>query len=159
MEFATLVPDIRSLVPALLDDAEQEVNTVDSKQFLQFAKTGYCALSALFCALGILFILMPAIPSTLIGVIVGCAMIALGVIKLVGYLSRDLYQFIAAQNMSEKDVSNLKAKLADAINGDLSDLIETARSLLDASKAYTSYSGTRDSMEGTVRFVYRTDTY
>lgn len=49
-------------------------------------------------------------------------------------------------------------KLADAVNGELTGLVESARALLDASQAYDSFSGATGEMESTVRFLYRTDT-
>ncbi len=47
-------------------------------------------------------------------------------------------------------------KLADAVNGDLTETLERFRATIDASKTYRSYSGLDDSMDGEVKFLYRT---
>ena len=47
-------------------------------------------------------------------------------------------------------------KLADAVNGDLSETLERFRATVDVSKSYRSYSGIDDSMDGEVKFIYRT---
>ena len=49
------------------------------------------------------------------------------------------------------------SKIADAVNGDLKTFIERARATADVSKDYRSFSGLSDDMDGTVRFIYRTD--
>lgn len=59
---------------------------------IQAAKTGYIALSAVLCALGLLLILKPELSIALTGAIVGATMMAFGVIKLIGYFSKDLYR-------------------------------------------------------------------
>lgn len=56
------------------------------------AKTGYIALSAALCGLGLLLILRPEISISLTGAIVGATMLAFGIIKLFGYFSKDLYR-------------------------------------------------------------------
>lgn len=48
-------------------------------------------------------------------------------------------------------------KLVDAVDGDLEDLLTCLRTALDASKRYQSFSGMDDSMDGTVKFIFRTD--
>lgn len=47
-------------------------------------------------------------------------------------------------------------KLLDAVNGDLDGLLTRLRAALNASKRYQSFSGIDDSMDGRVRFLYRT---
>ena len=59
---------------------------------IQAAKTGYIALSAALCGMGLLLILKPGLSLSLTGGIIGAIMLALGVIKLVGYFSKDLYR-------------------------------------------------------------------
>ena len=59
---------------------------------MRVAKTGYILMSLIFCALGLLFILRPDQSLAVMGRILGIAMIAFGVFKLVGYFSRDLYR-------------------------------------------------------------------
>lgn len=63
-----------------------------SVKLIRAAKAGYVALSAAFCALGLLLILRPGLSVALIASIVGVALIAFGIVKLVGYFSKDLYR-------------------------------------------------------------------
>ena len=55
-------------------------------------KIGYIIISAILCALGILLIAKPDMSLSLIGIIVGIVLIVFGVIKLIGYFSKDLYR-------------------------------------------------------------------
>lgn len=48
-------------------------------------------------------------------------------------------------------------KLVDAVDGDLDDLIERVRATSEVSRNYRSFSGISDEMEGSVKFIYRTD--
>ena len=59
---------------------------------MRVAKTGYILMSVIFCVLGLLFILRPDQSLAVMGHVLGVAMIAFGVFKLVGYFSRDLYR-------------------------------------------------------------------
>ena len=59
---------------------------------MRVAKTGYILMSAIFCVLGLLFILRPDQSLAVMGQVLGIAMIAFGAFKLVGYFSRDLYR-------------------------------------------------------------------
>ena len=63
-----------------------------SVKLIRAAKACYVTLSVAFCALGLLLILMPAMSAALIGSLVGAALIAFGVVKLMGYFSKDLYR-------------------------------------------------------------------
>lgn len=56
------------------------------------AKIGYIIVSAILCAFGILLIAKPDLSLSLIGIIVGIVLIAFGIIKLIGYFSKDLYR-------------------------------------------------------------------
>lgn len=56
------------------------------------AKIGYIVMSVVFCVTGALFIAMPDISLTVIGISMGIAMLIFGVIKLVGYFSKDLFR-------------------------------------------------------------------
>ena len=56
------------------------------------AKTGYIALSVFFIAAGALFIAFPAVSSNLIGRALGIALTVFGVVKLIGYFSKDLFR-------------------------------------------------------------------
>ncbi len=59
---------------------------------MKIAKIGYIVLSALFCAAGILFIVSPELSVSIIGVCIGIAMILFGIVKLIGYFSKDLFR-------------------------------------------------------------------
>ncbi|MBR6420141.1 MAG: hypothetical protein IKS42_07395 [Oscillospiraceae bacterium] len=47
-------------------------------------------------------------------------------------------------------------KLSDAVNGDLSGLVERFRATVNAAKHYKSFSGLSDGMDGEVKFIYKT---
>ena len=59
---------------------------------MRIAKTGYIIMSAVFCVVGVLFIALPERSALAVGRALGAAMIIFGVIKLVGYFSRDLFR-------------------------------------------------------------------
>lgn len=59
---------------------------------IQMAKKGYIATSLILCAIGLWMILRPELSLSLLGIVVGTALIVCGIVKLGGYLSRDLYQ-------------------------------------------------------------------
>lgn len=59
---------------------------------MRIAKTGYIIMSVVFCVVGILFIALPERSAVVIGRALSVAMIVFGVIKLVGYFSRDLFR-------------------------------------------------------------------
>lgn len=59
---------------------------------MRIAKIGYIVMSLLFCAAGILFIAVPRISTKIIGVCIGVAMILFGIVKLIGYFSKDLFR-------------------------------------------------------------------
>ena len=63
-----------------------------SVKWIRAAKACYVALSVAFCALGLLLILKPGMSAVLIGNLVGTALIAFGIVKLLGYFSKDLYR-------------------------------------------------------------------
>lgn len=48
-------------------------------------------------------------------------------------------------------------KLIDAVDGDLEGMTERVQALIDISKSYNNYSGIADHMEGSVKFIYRTE--
>ena len=56
------------------------------------AKSGYIVMSLVFCAAGTACIANPGLSATVIGRVLGAAMILFGAVKLVGYFSRDLYR-------------------------------------------------------------------
>ena len=59
---------------------------------MRIAKIGYIVMSVLFCAAGILFIAAPELSVSIIGVCIGVAMILFGIVKLIGYFSKDLFR-------------------------------------------------------------------
>lgn len=59
---------------------------------MRIAKIGYIVMSVVFCITGALFIAQPDISTTMIGISIGIAMIVFGIVKLVGYFSRDLFR-------------------------------------------------------------------
>ena len=59
---------------------------------MRIAKIGYIVTSVLFCIVGILFIAKPEISTRMIGIGIGVATIVFGIVKLIGYFSKDLYR-------------------------------------------------------------------
>lgn len=59
---------------------------------IKAAKIGYILISILLCLLGILLITNPDLSISLIGKILAAIMIIFGIIKLIGYFSKDLYR-------------------------------------------------------------------
>lgn len=59
---------------------------------LRAAKASYIAMSAAFCALGVLLIAFPGVSVSAVGIAAGIMLIAFGLVKLMGYFSKDLYQ-------------------------------------------------------------------
>ena len=56
------------------------------------AKIGYIIVSAALCILGILLIAVPDFSASLFGAICGVLLIVFGIVRLIGYFSRDLYR-------------------------------------------------------------------
>ncbi|MCI6487084.1 MAG: DUF308 domain-containing protein [Clostridiales bacterium] len=59
---------------------------------MRVAKIGYIAVSAALCFFGVLLIVKPEISLAAFGLFTGIVLIIFGIIKIVGYLSRDLYR-------------------------------------------------------------------
>ena len=59
---------------------------------MRAAKIGYIVLSVLLCILGVCLIAYPGFSLSVFGVICGILMVLFGIIKLIGYFSRDLYR-------------------------------------------------------------------
>lgn len=59
---------------------------------MRTAKIGYIVISAALCLLGIMLIAVPDFSAALLGIICGIILTMFGVIKLVGYFSKDLYR-------------------------------------------------------------------
>lgn len=56
------------------------------------AKTGYIVMSLVFCGAGALFLAKPGLSVVVISRALGAAMILFGIVKLVGYCSKDLFR-------------------------------------------------------------------
>ena len=63
-----------------------------SQALIIIAKIGYIAVSVLFLLAGLFFILHPSEAGQYLGTVTGISLIIFGVIKLVGYFSRDLFR-------------------------------------------------------------------
>lgn len=59
---------------------------------MKAAKTGYIIISAIMIALGIFMIIMPQTSVSLVGTVCAIFMIVCGIIKLIGYFSKDLFR-------------------------------------------------------------------
>ena len=59
---------------------------------MKTAKIGDIVMSALFCVLGVVLFVLPAVSVAWIGRLLGIGMMVFGVVKLVGYFSRDLFR-------------------------------------------------------------------
>ena len=59
---------------------------------MRVAKVGYIIMSAVFCAVGLIFIIRPDVSAGFLGYLLGTAMIVFGAIKIVGYFSKDLFR-------------------------------------------------------------------
>lgn len=59
---------------------------------MKIAKFGYITVSVLWCALGIVLIAMPDISASVLGITLGIMTMIFGIVKLVGYFSRDLFR-------------------------------------------------------------------
>ena len=59
---------------------------------MKIAKYGYIAISAIFTLAGLAMIFYPTPSQSFIGIFFGIAILVFGIIKLVGYCSRDLFR-------------------------------------------------------------------
>lgn len=59
---------------------------------MRIAKYGYIAVSIVFCLVGAALIAFPAPSTQTIAIFFGVAMVVFGVVRLVGYFSRDLFR-------------------------------------------------------------------
>lgn len=69
-----------------------EVELMWATKALRAAKASYITMSIAFCVLGVLLILFPGVSVSAVGIVAGIMLIAFGIVKLIGYFSRDLYQ-------------------------------------------------------------------
>lgn len=63
-----------------------------SNKQIQVAKLGYIMISVLFCMLGIMLMIVPDFSLSLLCKIGGGILILFGLVKIIGYCSKDLYQ-------------------------------------------------------------------
>lgn len=56
------------------------------------AKTGYIVMSLLFCLGGLCFLLWPETATALLSRLLGAGLLIFGIVKLIGYFSKDLYR-------------------------------------------------------------------
>ncbi len=59
---------------------------------IQAAKWGYILSSAVLCVLGVILVVVPDFSAVLLCRLTGGAMILFGIVKIVGYFSKDLYR-------------------------------------------------------------------
>lgn len=59
---------------------------------MRTAKIGYIIISAALCLLGAMLIAVPDFSAALLGIICGIILTLFGVVKLIGYFSKDLYR-------------------------------------------------------------------
>lgn len=59
---------------------------------MKVAKYGYIAISIVFCLAGVTLLALPEPPVTAIGLFFGVSLLVFGVIKLIGYFSKDLFR-------------------------------------------------------------------
>ena len=59
---------------------------------MRVAKIGYIIMSVLLCVFGVLLIAVPDISLSVIGIVCGALFIVFGLVRLVGYFSKDLYR-------------------------------------------------------------------
>lgn len=63
-----------------------------SVKLMKTAKTGYIIMSLVFCLLGIMLIAIPDFSVTLIATVFGVLLILFGIVKIIGYFSKDLFR-------------------------------------------------------------------
>ncbi len=59
---------------------------------MRIAKYGYIVICAVYCLAGLLMMLLPAPTVHVIAIFFGIAMLVFGIVKLVGYFSKDLFR-------------------------------------------------------------------
>ena len=65
---------------------------MQADHLIRAARRGFILVSVALCAAGLLMLLRPEITLNALGILAGVLLGASGVVKLIGYLSRDLYQ-------------------------------------------------------------------
>ena len=79
------------------------MRTVRSVLPMQTAKAGYAVISVIFSLLGVFLICKPEVSTAAVGTAAGFLLAVFGVIKLVGYFSRDLYRFLRHGGRPDED--------------------------------------------------------
>lgn len=59
---------------------------------MRIAKIGYIVVSIILCVMGTLLLLFPSVSIRVMGILCGITLVVFGIIKLVGYFSRDLFR-------------------------------------------------------------------
>lgn len=59
---------------------------------MRIAKYGSILMALVFCAAGAAILLLPTLSLGAIGAFLGCAMLVFGIIKMIGYFSKDLFR-------------------------------------------------------------------
>lgn len=59
---------------------------------MKAAKTGYIAISAIYCILGLILIINPGFSAQVVAMLCGAALIVFGIVKIAGYFSKDLFR-------------------------------------------------------------------
>ncbi len=59
---------------------------------MRVAKTGYVIMSATLCVLGVAMLCRPGFSLQAMGTVIGVCLVIFGAIKVIGYLSRDLFR-------------------------------------------------------------------
>ena len=59
---------------------------------MRVSKIGYIIMSSMLCLLGIILIIAPDFSISLLGILCGSILVVFGVIRLVGYFSKDLFR-------------------------------------------------------------------
>ena len=59
---------------------------------MRVAKIGYIIMSSMLCLLGVILIIAPDFSISLLGILCGSILVVFGVIRLVGYFSKDLFR-------------------------------------------------------------------
>ena len=59
---------------------------------MRTAKAGYICVSVVLILFGFLLLLKPAAFSSILGVVIGISLIVFGVVKIIGYFSKDLFR-------------------------------------------------------------------
>lgn len=89
------LPIARFQVPADCYTGERKKKGSDKDAFHRShadCKIGYIGISVLLTALGICLICVPDISVRAVGIVCGVTLIVFGIVKLVGYFSRDLFR-------------------------------------------------------------------